>query len=108
MQNIWDLEFCWRQVHGLGYALPRISLADGSKRVSFLPESESPELLASLTVFKQHFGFVPPPGLQSPDGTARCDRITGEADRNSFIWEGFTNENPKRVHPLGRFWRKSE
>jgi hypothetical protein len=59
MQNIWDLEFCWRQVHGLGYSLPRISLADGSKRLSFLPESDSPELLASLTVFKQHFGFVP-------------------------------------------------
>jgi len=59
MQNICDPEFCWRQVHGLGYALPRISLADGSKRLSFLPETDNPELLASLTVFKQHFGFVP-------------------------------------------------
>jgi uncharacterized peroxidase-related enzyme len=27
--------------------------------LSFLPETDNPELLASLTVFKQHFGFVP-------------------------------------------------
>jgi len=27
--------------------------------VSFLPETEKPEALASLAVFKQHFGFIP-------------------------------------------------
>jgi RNA polymerase sigma-70 factor, ECF subfamily len=31
----------------------------GANRVSFLPETENPKALASLAIFKRHFGFIP-------------------------------------------------
>ena len=76
MQNLCEVPIRWQERPRLEYSAARPLVFQERPAVGYLPEQERPEALASLSIFKQHFGFIPKVFREQ---LARPDLVAAEA-----------------------------